>query len=346
MNNPLVTVIVPFYNVKPFIRQCLDSIAGQTLGDIEVICVDDCGADGSRDEVQRFVDDDPRFRLVAHDVNRRQGAGRNTGMRHARGRYVVFVDSDDWIAPETLSEEVRAIEKHNLDSVWCKYSFYRDGTGVETDVAGWNSPGPEGFLDQRRDDFSAYSCSPCNKIYRRDFLLRNNITFPEDLLYEDLEFYFKVCCHTERTFLLDRHFYFYRQRETSSMGVSGAGRGSCADMIRLCRNCHEYMIGQGMFEKRRDFFINLFAVHFENFLYSRHYKEEAIRLLQELFLLVGFPDRYDASRTHVFNAVSSCSYRESLRKWYGPLTFLNRLNPSSGLRRKWRAWIRVNCLAE
>ena len=99
-----VSVLVPVYNVKKYLRQCLDSLAAQTLDGIEFICIDDGSTDGCSEILDAYAEKDERFRVI-HKENSGYGASMNVGLRAARGEYIGIVESDDWIAP-TMYEEL------------------------------------------------------------------------------------------------------------------------------------------------------------------------------------------------------------------------------------------------
>ena len=109
---PKVSIIIPVYNVEPFLARCLDSVVGQTLRGIEIICVDDGSPDRSIDILNRYAAQDDRIRVISQE-NRGLGGARNRGFDAATGEFILFVDSDDWIDPaycERLYEAAREAE--------------------------------------------------------------------------------------------------------------------------------------------------------------------------------------------------------------------------------------------
>ena len=117
MNKPTVSVIVPVYNVEKYLRDCIDSIRRQTYQDFEIIMVEDCSTDGSRAIAEEIAAEDKRTRLFCHTRNMGQSAARNLGMDVARGEYVSFVDSDDFIESYCLSDMMYFAERENADVV-------------------------------------------------------------------------------------------------------------------------------------------------------------------------------------------------------------------------------------
>ena len=112
----MIIVIVPVYNVGPYIRRCLDSILAQTERDIEVILIDDGSTDGCGEICDGYARADGRVRVI-HNENRGLAATRNTGLELANGEYISFIDSDDWIEPETFSELLKAASANGADIV-------------------------------------------------------------------------------------------------------------------------------------------------------------------------------------------------------------------------------------
>jgi glycosyltransferase involved in cell wall biosynthesis len=112
MSNPLVSIIVPIYNVEKYIERCIESVKAQTYAQWECICVDDCTPDKSVEEVEKITRGDKRFSILHHDTNRGLSAARNTGTRAAKGEYVYYLDSDDELTPICIESLVRLAEKY------------------------------------------------------------------------------------------------------------------------------------------------------------------------------------------------------------------------------------------
>lgn len=122
MKGPSVSIIIPVYNVKSYLENCLKSIRFQTFGDFEVLLIDDGSTDGSRELCRRYTALDARFRLLEQE-NAGASAARNLGMEHARGRYLQFVDGDDWLTPDATGMFLHAAEATGADMVVSH--FYR-----------------------------------------------------------------------------------------------------------------------------------------------------------------------------------------------------------------------------
>ena len=123
MEDILVSVIVPVYNVENYLRQCLNSITGQTLKNIEIICVDDSSTDGSKRILEEYAKKDERVKIITQP-NKGAGAARNNGLSVAKGKYLSFLDSDDFFEPDMLEHAYNKAEEDCADFVVFKSDQY------------------------------------------------------------------------------------------------------------------------------------------------------------------------------------------------------------------------------
>lgn len=114
---PLLSIIVPVYQVKKVIKKCIDSIQKQSFADFELILVDDGSSDGSEKICDEYVQKDNRIKTI-HQANQGVSSARNTGLEYARGTYIAFVDADDWIEPNLFQECMIALKKNRTDILW------------------------------------------------------------------------------------------------------------------------------------------------------------------------------------------------------------------------------------
>lgn len=182
MKNPAVSVIVPVYNVEPYLARCLDSILAQTFTDFELLLIDDGSPDRSGEICEAYAKKDTRIRVL-HQQNGGVGRARNTGLDHARGQYVVFVDSDDWALPDYLRDLYHDVCKH------AGVGLIIHGAHM---VSSQNEPlkdflFPDVYLPYQRfgEAFTEYELLhwgfPWGKIYNKSVLDEHNIRFDEDI---------------------------------------------------------------------------------------------------------------------------------------------------------------------
>lgn len=224
---PLLTVVVPFYNVEAYIGDCLESIRTQLLEDIEVVMVDDGSQDGSRAIAERYVEMDPRFRLVRQE-NQGLGPARNTGTEHALGKYLTFVDSDDLVAPRAYTLMVGSLEE--TGSAFAAGNAYRFSStkGV---YQSWThrQPFSSTKLTTTIEDSPVLMRDRMiwNKVYRRSFWDAGGYEFPA-IRYEDYMVTLRAYLEAPAVDVFSDHVYFWRDRESGDSITQQAARADNA----------------------------------------------------------------------------------------------------------------------
>lgn len=223
VGKPKVSVLVPIYNVEKYLEQCLDSIIKQTLKEIEIICINDGSTDSSLEIVKKYSARDSRI-IVIDKENSGYGASMNIGLKRASGDYVGIVESDDF-AELNMFETLYAIaKKENLDVARSEFYYYDNNTKL--DVKSDCSFSPQGKVIRPRDDLSIFYQQPSiwASIYRREFLMDNNIDFLETpgASYQDTSFTFKVYESAERYMMIDKPLIHYRTFAGSSSFVGNS----------------------------------------------------------------------------------------------------------------------------
>jgi glycosyltransferase involved in cell wall biosynthesis len=229
MNNIKLSIIIPFYNVEKYIAQCLGSVYNQDIPetDYEVICVNDCSPDNSREIVLDFQRTHKNLKIIEHEKNKMIGGARNTGVLAASGKYLWFVDSDDQIAENCLEKLVKTAEENSLE-VLAFNTIVISGKSkfthwwyfpVETNVI----TGAE-YINNKNAPLNKINVNVWSKIYKRLFLLENKLFFDEGRYYEDHNFFWRciLCC--EKFKYLPDCFYYYTVRPDSIM-TSSRNRG-------------------------------------------------------------------------------------------------------------------------
>ncbi len=212
---PRISVIVPVYNVEPYIAKCLGSLTGQTMQELEFIIVDDCGTDRSMDIARTFAARDPRFRILEGTVNLGTGPCRNRGMDAARGEFIGFVDPDDWVAPDFFQLLYEKGVAEHADVV--RGTRY-DNRNFRLQEASWTSNDVirKGLADSRWIGLTFYS-NFWLAIYRTELLRQHHIQFPPIRPGQDVVFLLNVLLHTENIAFEDRaHYYYYHSRPDSA----------------------------------------------------------------------------------------------------------------------------------
>lgn len=216
MKDELISVIVPVYNVKDYLEQCVKSIVRQTYKTLEIILVDDGSSDGSGKLCDVLKDIDERIRVI-HKENSGLSEARNAGLEAARGKYIGFVDSDDYIEPDMYAILIKLCKRNGTGMGCARYRYF--GIGNEPVLPKANGftkvmSGEEfllNILNGSKSGFSTYSV--WDRIYRRDII--KNLKFPNGRCYEDVMFTTKAVLKAGRIAYTNREVYNYRLRDGS-----------------------------------------------------------------------------------------------------------------------------------
>ncbi len=221
-DRPKVSVIIPVYNVEKYLRECLDSVLGQTLRDIEVICVDDGSTDSSLDILREYRAADNRVSIYTQK-NRGAGAARNTGMQYATGEYLFFMDSDDYCSYDIFINTVECAEETGADIVAFDYYRFNDGESEKEYRCGII----KGRCDLEKETFSykdvpqdiclSVNPMPWNKLFKSSFVKKSNIRWLETETTNDITFCTLASLNAERIKYIEKAFMYYRIRKNSSV---------------------------------------------------------------------------------------------------------------------------------
>ena len=211
-----LSVIVPIYNACKHLRPALDSILAQTLREIEIICVDDGSTDTSLDMLKIYQKMDSRIRIIT-ETNAGPGHARNNGLRRARGKYVAFLDADDFIDPDMLEKLYLCAEEKDLDIAIAKYDIFDNKkgkflNGIESDHARIYDGGAVTSKNEYPDYIlESTTGAAWNKLFKKSFLLEKNITFTtEAMIFEDVYFTMSALAFAERVARVDEVLVHHR----------------------------------------------------------------------------------------------------------------------------------------
>lgn len=234
-DSPRVSVIVPVYNTAAYLRECLDSLTGQTLEDIEIVCVDDGSTDESAAILEEYAARDDRVRVLRQE-NQGAGAARNNGLAHARGTYVMFCDSDDFMAPDALELMGRQCEQDDADVCVCAGERFYESLGLTVAAPGYLEVKrlPETMPFNRHSNaehlFSFTTIMMFNKMFRRQFLLDHDLRYGTTRNGEDVEICAFALWYAERITVVRKPLVTYRiDRPDSLVGTLTA---SATDPLR------------------------------------------------------------------------------------------------------------------
>lgn len=211
---PLVTVVVPVYNVKEYLAPSVESLLGQDYPNLEILLVDDGSTDGSGALCDQYAARDPRVRVL-HQENQGQAAARNHGVAQARGEYTAFIDSDDYVAPNYISYMEEMMEKTGSQIGICTLSECQPGGEwqpvMSRQVKVMNAQQALETMLYQKD----FTTSPCCKLYPTSWL--RETPFPQGRIYEDLATIYKLLARAQKVVYGPSVLYCYIQTKGSTM---------------------------------------------------------------------------------------------------------------------------------
>ena len=225
MNNlAQVSVVIPVYNVAPYLRKCLDSVVSQSLQNIEIICVDDGSTDESSAILKEYAEKDDRFQVL-HQKNGGPGKARNAGLALVTSEYLIFLDSDDWFEEKMLEEMTERAKSSGAEITICR------SEGFDTDT-GTSQPS-EWMLRKEFLPASIFTPQeiaphlfqftygwPWDKLYRTEFVKKQRLVFPVLPNSEDLVFVFQSLAMANRITMIDKLLVHHRTSRLSSVSNS------------------------------------------------------------------------------------------------------------------------------
>lgn len=268
-----LSVIVPVYNMASGgkLNFCMDSLVGQTLpaSAYEILAVDDASTDNSleilRDYERRYPD---RVKVIHYETNRRQGGAKNEGLRYAKGDWVGFIDSDDWVTPDYYEKLLRRAEATGADLVGCDYNLVTEHTFTVGKIVQNNTAEQTGVLDVKKHrQLLMRPGSMVIKIYRHSVIKENGLNFPEGIFYED-NCAGPVWSHYFTRFeKVEEPLYYYYQHQVST--VHHITEEKCRDRMTAARLFYEECERRGFLgEYREEIEYRFLELYYVNTLFS------------------------------------------------------------------------------
>ena len=313
-----ISVIVPVYNTEKYLRECLDSIVNQTFEDIEIICINDGSTDNSLDILKEYEKSDKRLSVVCQP-NSGLSITRNHGIKLARGDYIYFIDSDDYLELTALEELYGISNENNLDILIFKLINFDDGTTnkytseyYEMEQFKYLNGKVFNYADVGEDALN-FAVSAPGKFYKMELI--QNMEFPQNLIFEDNLFFAKAMLKANRVSFYDKHLYYRRIRNDS---ITTTNTIRFADSIIIINKIIELskefdVYGQlkyGLAKKKID------SAYFRYSLVGDEYKEEFFKRVRADF--ASYEEEYERdimpslSKTYnyLFRSFLSCHDHE------------------------------------
>lgn len=217
-----VSIIVPFYNVENYIEKCLQSLVNQTLEDVEIILVNDGSQDGTKEIAKQFVEKYPNKIMYLEKENGGLSDARNYAIPYAKGEYIAFLDSDDYVEANMYEEMYNKAKEENLDYVECNFLWEYPDKSLE-------SKGKQ--YSNKKEMFIYTRVVAWNKLIKREIVQENHLEFPRGYRYEDVEFFYKLLPLIHNYGIVQKPFIHYVQRENSISNVQNTRTKEIIDVL-------------------------------------------------------------------------------------------------------------------
>ncbi len=252
-----LSIIIPVYNVEDYISNCLESILNQSFKDFEVICVNDGSTDNSLSILQDYKAKDDRI-IIIDKKNEGSGVARNAGLSIAKGEYVYFVDGDDWLEANALEKAVLKSNELNTDILIFGGLSYYEGKGQN---GGYSANKlPKKYLDkvfsakEIKKDIFKFPSTAWTKLYKRDFLVKNNIKFQDIKAGQDQLPFFHSMIKAERIALLPENLYCYRKNRKGA--VTSVKKKKNFSPIYVFYGIEDMLKSENLLDEYKSIFVN------------------------------------------------------------------------------------------
>lgn len=237
---PKVSVIVPVYNTEKYIGKCLDTLANQTLQDIEILVVNDGTKDNSMQIVQDYASKYPQKIVVLQKENGGLSDARNYAIPYAKGEYISFLDSDDYVEIDMYQDMYNLAQKENSDMVECDF-YWEYPNKIRKDCGE--------VFKSKKEMLEKIRVVAWNKLIKREVLEKNQIKFPVGYYYEDVEFTYKLIPYINKISLLKKPCVHYVQREES---ISNYQNEKTKDIFSVLDNVILFYKENGKYEEYKE----------------------------------------------------------------------------------------------
>ena len=292
-NNVKVSVIVPCYNAEKFLPKCMKSLQSQTLSEIEIICVNDCSKDTTKELLNEYAQKDARVKPIHFDKNQGQSSARNAGIKIAKGEFISFVDSDDYIEQTMLEKLYNKAKDTQSDMVISNIYLDFEDTGEK-----------QLFRDNRYYTFlSGRTFKPTehppliscigvwDRIYKRELIIDNNLLFPVGLVYEDHLFCIQAYILANKVTVVNEPLYYYRKNAGGSITDNEKKNDNYKfNFLEISRRIKKFLREKKVYEIFQKEYLKY---HFFYAMVHQHYitdKEKFKKFFEEMYDLTSEND--------------------------------------------------------
>lgn len=306
-----VSFVIPVYNSEKYLKMCLESILSQTLKEIEIILVDDGSTDQSKKIITEYQAKNKNI-IYIYQENRRQGAARNKGLKQAKGEYVIFTDSDDYIDSSMASDLYKYAKLGNYDIVLCDY--YIKEENAETIQHCYYKP----FQTNENVTIQEYllsAPSPCNKIFKNNFLKANNFEFIEKIVYEDYASIPTLALFNPKIGYLPKPYIYYVQSTNSTMR-NDSYKKKFEDIFPASNYLYNKMCSKNQYKEEMEYIFIYHLLHnaaINFYAYQKYSYIKKISNFMELHYPLWYNNKYLKKNSLKFKIICRLFYKNKIK---------------------------------
>lgn len=237
---PKVTVIVPIYNVEEYLPRCINSLLNQTLSEIEIILVNDGTKDKSGEIAMKYAKQYTNKIVYLEKKNGGLSDARNYGLEYAKGEYIAFLDSDDYVEKDTYKKMYEKAKSQDADYVECDFVWEYPNKKREDKRFQYNT---------KKEMLIFARVVAWNKLIKREIIEKNSLRFPKGLRYEDIEFTYKLIPHLNKVCYVDQCFIHYTQRSNS---IANNQNEKTAEIFEILDNVIKYYKESNLYDEYKE----------------------------------------------------------------------------------------------
>ena len=269
--SPAISLIMPIYNVKKYLKEALDSVVNQTFKDFEVLIINDGSTDGSDEIAKRYVKEHKNFRFI-NQVHVGAGPARNLGIENAKGEYIAFLDSDDYLSKNYLEILYNNAVKTGADISYCNFTFYFENSGYKlympltarNCVLSGEVALKKLMLDVKIHHF------PWNKLCKRSLFIDNNVYF-SNIYFEDIAVSPQIFYYSKKVVITSKSLYYYRRRSGSiSSSIDAKKLNDLISALNITKNFFIKNNVYDKYKKRFNIYLNIIRFLSLQFIFSIH----------------------------------------------------------------------------
>jgi len=299
MNQPIISIIVPIYNVEKELPRCLESLITQTFKDIEIICVIDGSPDNSLRICEEYKTNEPRMVIISQENQGLSGA-RNTGLAYSKGKYIQFCDPDDYYVPDMCEKLYNAVISSNADLAIASIRVLYDQIPVIAGDQEYYRVKNRGLTVVNEYVIRNTDVSACNKIFKKSIIDTYSIFFPQGLHYEDACFFYKYIFVSKTIYHIPEYLYVYVRRDNSIMSNTFQKTPRSIDHIKILKNIKEFLLKNNLrnsYETDVFLWMTIIYTHLAFSWGTESVYDSAIKIVSDL--LADIPDIYIQSCPYV-----------------------------------------------